>query len=291
VLGGITVLYYLPEPVSIAHAGLAQLVFCLTVTIALVTSPGWTGPGVHLYGAANPCAGQADENRLTAREGSGDPPAHRAGVTRSSTPSQRGPATGAGIRGSIQVNSGASASSRAGAAPDDRTLQRLAVATTAAIYVQILVGATMRHTGAGLAIPDFPWAFGRLVPPHWDEGIAIHFAHRVGALVVTGFVAATAGHALHHHWRRPWLARPAALLLALLAAQVTLGALTVLSGRQPIINSLHVVTGASVLATSLVLTLRARRVRFADLPAVPGAAPGPKYLRSTAAAGGTGARA
>src|SRR5262245_26889980 len=42
VLGGITVLWYLPGPVSIAHASLAQLVLCLTVTIALVTSPGWT---------------------------------------------------------------------------------------------------------------------------------------------------------------------------------------------------------------------------------------------------------
>ena len=30
-----------PRSVSIAHAGLAQLVFCLTVSIALVTSPGW----------------------------------------------------------------------------------------------------------------------------------------------------------------------------------------------------------------------------------------------------------
>jgi len=27
--------------ISIAHAGLAEIVFCLTVTIALVTSPGW----------------------------------------------------------------------------------------------------------------------------------------------------------------------------------------------------------------------------------------------------------
>src|SRR5687767_4048175 len=41
ILGGITVLYYLPDPVSIAHASLAQIVFCLTVTIALATSPGW----------------------------------------------------------------------------------------------------------------------------------------------------------------------------------------------------------------------------------------------------------
>ena len=38
ILGGITVLWYLPDAISIAHAGLAQIVFCLTVTIALVTS-------------------------------------------------------------------------------------------------------------------------------------------------------------------------------------------------------------------------------------------------------------
>jgi heme A synthase len=44
--------------------------------------------------------------------------------------------------------------------------------------------------------------------------------------------------------------------------QITLGALTVLSQKQHLINSFHVVTGASVLATSLVLTLRAHRVRF-----------------------------
>src|SRR5262245_52517644 len=41
ILGGITVLWYLPDPVSIAHASLAQVVFCLTTTIALATSPGW----------------------------------------------------------------------------------------------------------------------------------------------------------------------------------------------------------------------------------------------------------
>jgi len=40
----------------------------------------------------------ADSDRLTAREGWGDPPAHGAGVTRSWAPSQRGPATGTGIR-------------------------------------------------------------------------------------------------------------------------------------------------------------------------------------------------
>lgn len=197
VLGGITVLWYLPDPISIAHASLAEIVFCLTVTIALVTSPGW----------------------------------------------RRGYAAGL---------------------PDDRVLQKLAIATTATIYVQIVLGATMRHTNAGLAIPDFPLAFGHLVPPHWDAKIAIHFAHRVGALVVTGLLLAVAGHVFAHHRGRTELRRPATLLLVLLPLQIALGAFTVLSGRQHIINSLHVVTGASVLVTSLVLTLRAHRARFTD---------------------------
>jgi len=221
-LGGITVLWYLPDAISIAHAALAEIVFCLTVTIALVTSAGW----------------------------------------------QRGYTAGL---------------------PDDRTLQKVAIATTASIYLQILLGATMRHTDAGLAIPDFPLAFGQLIPPHWDEKIAIHFAHRVGALFVTAMILATTGHVLYHHRRRTELRGPSLLLLTLLPLQITLGALTVLSGRQPFINSLHVVTGASVLVTSLVLTLRAHRARFGEgavgvrAPRVP--PPDPKQLRTHANAG------
>jgi len=41
VLGGITVLYRLPAPVSIGHACLAQLFFCLTLSLALFTSRSW----------------------------------------------------------------------------------------------------------------------------------------------------------------------------------------------------------------------------------------------------------
>src|SRR5690349_4848815 len=41
VLGGMTVLLGLPPAVSIGHAGLAQLFFCITITLALVTSPSW----------------------------------------------------------------------------------------------------------------------------------------------------------------------------------------------------------------------------------------------------------
>ena len=41
ILGGITVLYYLPPAVSIAHACLAQFFFCCTVSLAVFTSPSW----------------------------------------------------------------------------------------------------------------------------------------------------------------------------------------------------------------------------------------------------------
>src|SRR6266481_4447634 len=44
-------------------------------------------------------------------------------------------------------------------------LARLAACTTGLVFVQLVLGALMRHMGAGLAIPDFPLAFGRLVPP------------------------------------------------------------------------------------------------------------------------------
>jgi cytochrome c oxidase assembly protein subunit 15 len=198
-LGGITVLYFLPTAVSTAHAGLAQIFFCLTVAIAIFTSPAW-------------------------------------------------------IAGRDLV--------------DDHMLRRVATATTVLIYAQIIVGAAMRHSGAGLAIPDFPLMFGGLLPDRWSPAIAVHFAHRVGALIVTAAIIATVAHVRYHHPERRSLMRPAGLLAALVAVQVTLGALTVLTERDVWVNSAHVVCGAAVLATSLVLTLRSWRPSFSiGLPA------------------------
>ena len=219
ILGGITVLWFLPDPVSIAHASLAQIVFCLTVAIAVATSPGW----------------RAAYRTLPATT----PPATSPTASGTSVPTQP---------------------------PDDRILQKIAAATTAVVYTQIIIGATMRHTGAGLAIPDFPLMFGGLLPSHWDAAIAIHFAHRMGAAVVTLFVLATTAHVFFHHGRRGELRRPAMLLLVLVCLQVTLGAFVIWSGKQFVINSAHVAVGASVLGTSLVLTLRAFRGRAASTP-------------------------
>ena len=198
-LGGLTVLFFLPPAVSAAHAGLAELFFCTTVAIALFTSRGWMDGYPSFPGA------------------------------------------------------------------DNARLRRMTTSTTILVYLQILIGATMRHTGAGLAIPDFPWMFGHAVPDHWSAAIAVHFAHRVGAILVSLAVATTCFDIWRRRAERADLVVPAMLLVFVLIVQLTLGAATVLSQREVWINSLHVVCGALVLTTSLVIMLRSWRHRYANV--------------------------
>ena len=193
-LGGLTVLLLLPDAVSISHAGLAQIFFALTLSIALVTSATWRRPPA--------------------------PPA------------------------------------------DDERLRRRVLILTLAVYGQILLGATMRHTGAGLAIPDFPLSYGHLLPPFWNVPVALHFAHRAGAVIVSVLAGAVVWRIRTHHASRREFVRPAWVLVSAVVIQVTLGAFVVLTGKNEIVNTLHVATGSIVLGTSLVLTLRAFRLRF-----------------------------
>ena len=190
----------------------------------------------------------------------------------------------------------------AGSRPSDdgegaagRKLFRLAAVAVFSIYLQLVIGALMRHYGAGLAIPDLPLAYGKVLPPFTEEGLRrvndsrlfdaglprvtlaqvwLHFAHRVGALVVTVHVLAAAFGALSRH-RRPGLVGPAAAMLALLVTQVTLGVLTVLFRKPADVASAHVATGALLLVTTFVLAARAGRLYL----------PAPRKTRPAGAAG------
>jgi cytochrome c oxidase assembly protein subunit 15 len=145
----------------------------------------------------------------------------------------------------------------AGEAAPGSPVSRAAAFTTGLVFLQLLVGAVMRHTKAGLAIPDFPLAFGRVVPPIDSFAVAIHFAHRVGAVFVAGGAAACVARTARSG--RPGLARMAWLLVAIVAAQVTLGALTVLSRKDAVTATAHVATGALLLGVSLALSIASRR--------------------------------
>lgn len=129
----------------------------------------------------------------------------------------------------------------------------------ALVYLQILIGALMRHLGAGLAIPDFPLSFGRLVPSFTSAAVAVNFAHRAGAAVVAVSILAMFLRLLRFEPGHP-LRQIGNFLLLIVVTQVMLGAYTVWSGKQPVITSLHVMTGALTLATSLLLALTARTV-------------------------------
>lgn len=145
----------------------------------------------------------------------------------------------------------------------------LGAIATGLVYAQLILGAVMRHTGAGLAIPDVPLAFGRLVPPMLSFEIAIHFAHRAGALVVAVAVLFLAGRILRRHPGRSDLAGPARLLIFLVAVQILLGAAAVLTRLAVVPTTAHVVVGALLTAACLVVTVRAARARSGRLADAP----------------------
>ncbi len=155
----------------------------------------------------------------------------------------------------------------------------------------------MRHLGAGLAIPDLPLAYGHLLPPttanqlqqinlervlhpdHFWAGrfdqqylertvtldrvtflqVWLHFAHRIGAIVVSLTLTSVILRIFLRNARRD-LKIPAGILAALLVTQVALGLLTVYLGKPAEIASLHVAVGALVLATTFTIAVRAVRL-------------------------------
>jgi cytochrome c oxidase assembly protein subunit 15 len=145
--------------------------------------------------------------------------------------------------------------------PVSAGLRRTGTLCCALLFVQLGIAAVMRHSNAGLAIPTFPWSGPghRLLPEAWDFKIAIHFAHRAMALVLTVALVSFAVKI----WRDP--ASPlgmrcgASVLVSLLALQIVLGAAIVRTYRDPAITTGHVLVGALTLAITFWLTWRAHR--------------------------------
>lgn len=136
------------------------------------------------------------------------------------------------------------------------SLKRWGIIATGIIFVQILIGAIMRHADAGLAIAKFPLASANsLLPAYWNFDVGIHFAHRVGAVAV--FLI------LVFYLKALWSARKALPLYlwgvigisVLLCLQIYLGALTIWTVKNPYAATAHHIVGAFLLATTWALTL------------------------------------
>ena len=141
---------------------------------------------------------------------------------------------------------------------------RWTLIATVAIFVQIVLGAVMRHTGAGLAIPDFPAAFGGLWPSA-DElqrrGVGLHLAHRVGAVVVLALVLAAVRALARISAVNPAFAGFASAWTGLVAIQILLGALSIWSRKAPSLTAAHLAGGALCWVTGVLATVSAGACR------------------------------
>jgi len=219
VLGGLRVVLVKLD-LAIVHACFAQVVFCLTALIALVTSRWWL-----------------------------------------EAPSLRS--------SSDEVRAG-------------RRLVAISITCLIVIFGQLIVGATMRHYQAGLAIPDVPLTYGRLLPPIDSAGLRLvnqqriwrmdgldpvtlgqiwlAFGHRIGAIIVAAMITCLVSVVACRYRRRRDLLLPACMLVVLLMVQMTLGVTTVLKRKPADVASAHVAVGALLLVTTFTIAVRAARL-------------------------------
>ena len=229
---------------AIVHGITAQLFLCLTVFLAAATSRFWMTEQTKVDERKTRNA----ELRYSKDMGTGSATGHSGNTDRNST-----------------------------------AYHGLANLLLVTLLIQLVLGANVRHLGAGLAIPDFPLSFDRLLPPFDQAGIikatdammieyskaaaeyatvpqvALHFAHRVWSLIV--FIIA--GSLLWRLWASSrqiplgqGLIRPSGALAVLLIVQMTLGIAVVTSGRQTAIATAHQTVGATLLATAFLLAIR-----------------------------------
>lgn len=161
---------------------------------------------------------------------------------------------------------------------------------TGVIFLQLLLGAAMRHQHAGLAVPDFPLAHGQLYPATDPESIHkynvwridhrefnpvtaaqihLHMVHRftgLGLLILVPYAA----------WRFRRAARGfqatggglANVWTGLVLVQAGLGILTVIQNKPADIATAHVMVGAACLVTGAVLSLVAAEFSIATAKTV-----------------------
>jgi len=147
-------------------------------------------------------------------------------------------------------------------------LKTLAIGITIAIYVQLALGATMRHQHRDLAILDFPTANGAWIPDTGAAALAkinawrdarglsdvtafqiwLQMAHRFLAFIIVIAVIAFALRVWRDALRFAALKRLSMLWVALLICQIALGAWTIWSNKAADVATAHVALGAVMLS-------------------------------------------
>jgi heme A synthase len=138
----------------------------------------------------------------------------------------------------------------------------------ALVYSQAALGAYVRHLEAGLACPDFHTCLGSVIPSFLGGPVLVHFSHRlVGYLILLTAVA------LYLFVRRDPRQRGnrglAVLFLVLVAGQIGVGALVVLSNLHYLATALHLAVALGMLSVIGHLWVQAVRAEGAALSLPP----------------------
>ena len=157
-----------------------------------------------------------------------------------------------------------------------RTLRFWTITVSGMLFIQLALGASMRHSHTGLSIPDFPTAYGKAFPPLDAASVArinemratvqaappitpglimLQYIHRVWAvLIVIGLVSVAT--AILRKRQLPGPARfGAALWILLVIVQFLLGAWTIWSNKAADIATSHVFVGALIFMTGVLLSV------------------------------------
>jgi heme a synthase len=165
-----------------------------------------------------------------------------------------------------------------------QSLARVAIFATAVIYVQLALGATMRHEHRDLAILDFPTAYGQLIPTAtmtklaeinaWRNARALsevtpfhiwlQMTHRFFALIIAAAIVVCLFRARAAELRGLPFARLTDTWFLLLACQITLGAWVIWSNKAADIATAHVAIGAIMLALGIIIS--AISLRLSQVP-------------------------
>jgi heme A synthase len=124
-------------------------------------------------------------------------------------------------------------------------------AAVVAVFALMTIGNVVSATGSGLACPDWPLCHGQLIPPLRAD-VLIEYSHRLAAALTSILLVATGLGALRR-LQSPGVRRIGIALLALLAAQIALGGITVLWRLPHLISTAHLVNALLILGGLLIL--------------------------------------
>ena len=137
-----------------------------------------------------------------------------------------------------------------------RTLRWLTLATLVATYLLIVLGSTVRVTESGMGCKGWPLCSGQVGPIDNIHAL-LEQSHRYLATIVTILICVVAVVVWRAGKRASHLRTLAVAGVGVIAVQIVLGAITVITNNAPATVALHLIVGLLFLAIVTVTAVRA----------------------------------